>query len=111
MLKKQLMIGLLTSCLSLIFLGSAFAGDIGSEAGAEVRSSQAAVEAAASYNYNQERLAQIGTEAGVHEFKFNAPETNADVAANNYDYNPERLNSIGTEAGYDSRNDLLCATC
>ena len=43
--------------------------------------------------------ADIGSEAGNWEYRYNAPETTAEVAAQNYEYDATALNKVGTEAG------------
>ena len=103
MLKKEFIICVLTVSFFLGLFGTAFAGEndyisiIGSDKYQfdAPESTSVMVES----NYDQEHLAAVATEAGVLEFKFDAPETKADVAARNYNYDQVHLALIGTEAG------------
>ncbi|MBW2689952.1 MAG: hypothetical protein JRC99_08480 [Deltaproteobacteria bacterium] len=107
MFKKELFTSILVAFFCVGLVGTALAGEViydGSEAGSDEFTFDAPTEvndAAKNHVYNEESLAIIGTEAGDWEFKYDAPETKADVAARNYNYNQESLASIGTEAGND----------
>ena len=107
MFKKELFTSLLVAFFCVSLVGTALAGEViydGSEAGNDEFTSDAPTEvsdAAKSHVYDEKSLAIIGTEAGDWEFKYDAPETSADIAARNYNYNQESLASIGTEAGND----------
>ncbi len=99
MFKKELIIGVLATFFLMGMLGTAFAEN---EAGSVQFSFDAQSmnhDAAINHDYNQEHLTSVGTEGGNWEFKFDTPETKADVAAKNYVYNQEHLASIGTEGG------------
>ena len=109
MLKKQMLITGLVVLMSLGLVGTVFAGenDYQGVLGADQFSfdapisaaEQAAVNAAIKHNYDQDRLALAGTEAGDFEYRFDAPATKAELAAMNHVYDQERLDRIGTEAG------------
>lgn len=63
---------------------------------------------------NSEVLAQVGTEAGNWQFRYDAPETQADLAAKNYHYDAQKLRMVGTEFGYDAyihTQGLNCPLC
>ena len=138
MFKKEFIVGLLVAFLSLVMVGTVFAGEndyaniIGSdeftfdapESKTDVVVNDYVVN---DYVYDQEHLALAGTEAGDWEYKYDAPETKADVAARSHVYNQEHMALVGTEAGdweYRSgintgeatapegqKMDTLCATC
>lgn len=69
MLKKSMVLGFLVTLFTFALLGTAFAEN------------------------NDPSL------LGYDEFKFNAPETKADIAAQSYDYDQAQLAAVGTEAG------------
>ena len=109
MLKKEMLITGLVFLMSLGLVGTVFAGenDYQGVLGADQFSFDAqpseaelaALQAAINHNYDQDRLALAGTEAGNYEYQFDAPVTKAEIAAMNYDYDQQRLARVGTEAG------------
>jgi hypothetical protein len=101
MLKKELIISLFVGFLCVGLSGTVFAYDPGSEAGVDLVASQEAMAAAENYNYNQQHLDAVGTEAGAWKMNSNAMQSKADVAAAQHPYDQRRLDLIGTEAGAD----------
>ncbi len=107
MLKKELTTAILVAFLSLGLVATAMAGEVvynGSEAGSDEFSFDAQngnIDVVKNHVYDEEALAKVGTEAGNWEYRYDAPETKADITARNYNYDQESLASIGTEAGND----------
>jgi hypothetical protein len=105
MFRKEFVVGALATCFFFGLLGTSLAGEViydGSEAGGDKFTFAASTEVSdtvKNHVYDGETLAKVGTEAGNFEYRFDAPETKADVAARNYQYNQESLARIGTEAG------------
>ncbi len=94
-MKKVIMVGTLVSILSLGMIGTVLAGEVGTEAGADIISTSKALEAAALYQYDYDRLAQLATEAGADIIS--TPK--ALEAAANYKYDPIMVQLVSTEAG------------
>lgn len=95
MFKNELIISILVAFFFVGFLGTAFAeSELTSDASVSINN-----EAAINHIYNQNDLAMVGTEGGNWEFKFDTPETKADLAAKNYNYDQEHLALVGTEGG------------
>ena len=113
MLRKELIISMFVGLLLICLSGVSFASDVGSEAGMNnLPASQKAMKAAETHDYSMLEHSKVGTEAGNWEYRFDAPQTSADVAAKNHQYDQGRLDMIGTEAGVDQwRGDLDCPTC
>jgi len=133
MFKKEFIVGLLVVFLSLVMVGTVFAGEndytniIGSDEFTFDSTESNNDVATSDYVYDQEHLASVGTEAGDWEYKFDAPETKADVAARSHVYDQDHMVLVGTEAGdWEYRSDInngeatapegrkvdtLCATC
>jgi hypothetical protein len=111
MLKKQLIISLFVVFLVVGLSGTVFAFEPGSEAGVELVSSQKAMAAAENYNYNQQQLDAVGTEAGAWKLNSNATQSKADVAAAQHEYDQRRLDLIGTEAGADRMQSSRVCPC
>jgi hypothetical protein len=105
MFKKEIMICMLATLFVVGLLGTAFAENretslIGTDQFSfDSPNPMINYEAAKNYDYNQEHLAKVGTEGGDWQFKFDAPETKADMAAKNYVYDHDHLALIGTEGG------------
>ncbi len=103
MLRRNLLISLLTAILSVGFAGSVFAGNT-DEAGNYhykfgATSKMQNFQAAEKYNYNQEQLANVGSEAGNWTYHFNAPESKNVEAAEAHPYNAKSLAKGSTESG------------
>lgn len=124
MLKKQYIVSLLVVLLSLSFVSVVMAGenDYNNILGTDQFSfedSQRVTDievAAMNHDYDQDRLALVGTEAGAWEYDANAEQTEAELAAKEHNYNQNRLLDVGTEAGnwryrFDSSENAICGTC
>lgn len=104
MFNNKLIIGLLVTFFFMGFIGTAFAENsndtsiLGTDQFSFDSQQSTNNEAAKNFDYNQEHLALVGTEAGNWKYN-NVQKSKADVAATNYNYNQEHLALVGTEAG------------
>jgi hypothetical protein len=119
-MKNVLTVGVLMAFMTLGIVGSAFAEDshdksiLGTDQFSFNAPETKADVVAKNYVYNQQRLEQVGTEAGNAQFDFDAPETKAELATKNYDYDSQKLRMVGTEAGYDAYSHsqgIYCSLC
>jgi len=123
MFKKELIISLLVVFFSFGLVGAVFAENndtsiLGRDEfsfDAQLTSSeQATQQAALNYNYNQDRLAQVGTEAGNSQYRFDSSTLSAQTAAMDHEYNQKSLIRGATEAGnWEARSgaDAVCSNC
>jgi len=111
MLKKELIISMFVGFLFVGLSGTVFAAEPGSEAGVDRAVSKEAMAVAENYNYNQQQLDAVGTEAGAWKLNSNATQSKADVAAAQYQYDQQKLDLIGTEAGADPMPGATVCPC
>lgn len=94
----KLTIVLLATFAALAFSSTVFAGDIGTEAGADPFSFDQVTSAPADTpNYSADYLAALGTEAGTWDIEHT--DVDAQKAAVQKQYNWDHLHALGTEAG------------
>ena len=119
-MKNVIKVGVLVGFMTLGLVGAAFAEQpndnsiLGTDQFSFSTPQTEADIAAQNHDYDQERLAKVGSEAGNWQFDFDAPETKADLAAQNYHYDSQKLHMVGTEYGYDEyvhKNNLKCPLC
>ncbi|PLY05417.1 MAG: hypothetical protein C0624_04975 [Desulfuromonas sp.] len=95
---RKLSIVLLATLAALAFGSTAFAGNIGTEAGNyEFSFDQVTEVMVETPNYSSEYLAALGTEAGTWNIQH--IDVNAQMAAEQHIYNWDHLHALGTEAG------------